>query len=220
MARNARILIDSQIAYYEARASEYERSLGYRAGRFRGTSPDAAALDLLARIVRALPRVRSTLEIGCGSGIWTRELLRICGRVHCVDSSPAMIARNRAACRRASHACADFFQWNSSQQFELVAAAFWLSHVPEPMFEPVIEKVRRLNAPRGRVLIVDEAALPEGGSLRSQRSRRLRDGRRFQIVKVYRKPADVREAFARAGYRPSLDIRAGRFFAIVMSAAR
>ena len=218
MSRSRNSILDSQIAYYDARAAEYESSLNFHAGRFEGSNPDSDALGALQSFVRSLPSVRSTLELGCGTGIWTRELLRVSRRVHAVDSSAKMIALNRGACGpRVTYECADIFQWTPSQRFQRVAAAFLLSHVPDGLLNSFLEKVHRSLSPQGQVLIIDEAIPAESGSVRGRTVRELSDGTRYPIVKKYRSVGQVSEMFASARYAPVDRMLAGRFFAAVLS---
>jgi ubiquinone/menaquinone biosynthesis C-methylase UbiE len=42
--------------------------------------------------LRALPPVQDTLELACGTGIWTQQLLSITQTVTAIDASPEMIA--------------------------------------------------------------------------------------------------------------------------------
>lgn len=49
-----RYILDSQIAYYDARADEYDSTLSFHAGRFANGNPDAHALEQLQGFVREL----------------------------------------------------------------------------------------------------------------------------------------------------------------------
>jgi trans-aconitate methyltransferase len=215
-----RSLIDSQIAYYDARAEEYESSLNYHSGHFVDPSADSQALGWLQKIVRTLQFVRSTLELGCGTGIWTRELLRRSRQLYAIDSSSQMLTLNRRACSdTVIYERANVFEWEAPQRFDRIAAAFLFSHVPDDLLTPFLEKVRRWNSNRGQVLLIDEAASAEHGSTTEETTRELADGTRFEIVKICRSVEKVRELFERANYRPSLEVLAGRFLAIVLTRA-
>lgn len=62
-ARGRRIIAE-QIAYYRARASEYDET-------FRGGHDP----ELIAALDAAAPRGR-VLELACGTGAWTQSLVR------------------------------------------------------------------------------------------------------------------------------------------------
>jgi trans-aconitate methyltransferase len=213
-----RSLIDSQIAYYDARAAEYETSVGYRSGTFTDPNADSDALGRIQTIVREMPLVTSTLELGCGTGIWTRELLRTTQQLHAVDSSSHMLALNRRACGDCvSYDTANIFAWEPSQRFDRIVAGFVLSHVPDALLPDFIERVRRWNSIRGEVLLIDEAVPADGESSGGETVRELASGTRYAIVKIYRSVEKIRASFERANYRPTLEVRAGRLFGIVLS---
>ena len=213
----SRSLIDSQIAYYDARAAEYESSISYRSGRFVDPNEDSQALGWLQRIVRTMPLVTSTLELGCGTGIWTRQLVRTSRRLHAIDSSSQMLALNRRASGdTVTYERANVFEWEPTQCFDRIAAAFVLSHVPDDHMASFVEKVRRWSSDRGEVLLIDEAVPTEDGSTSSETVRELADGTRYPIVKIYRSLVQVCDCFERANYRPTLKIEAGRLFGVVL----
>lgn len=90
--------IQAQIAYYKARAKEYDEWF-YRIGRYdRGVEinqrwfNEAAALK---NVVQQVGTVESVLELACGTSIWTQELLKIGKHITAIDASPEMIAINR-----------------------------------------------------------------------------------------------------------------------------
>ena len=221
MSHDRHPLLDAQIAYYDARAAEYERSLGFSQGRFDDRNEDAKAFCHLQEFVRALPPVESTLEFACGTGIWTRELLKVSDIVHAVDSSATMIELNRLACDvRVTYECADIFEWTPSRRFDRVAGAFWLSHVPEALLATFVHKIDAALRPSGQVLIIDEAVRAEREYARGCAARELADGSRYEIVKVCRSRAEISEAFAAAGYGTDEYLQSGRLIALLMSSEK
>lgn len=202
--------------YYDARAEVYDESVGFQSGTFLGSNSDASALRTLQKVLRAQSHVRSTLEIACGTGIWTRELLRTSNHVHAVDASRRMIALNRenlSAKDRVTYECADIFTWNPVLRYDRVAAFFWISHVPDELLESFVFKVGCATTQHGEVVLIDECynSAPD-----AQANRTLADGRRFSIVKVFRTPEQIECAFARAHYRLHIRITVGPFFAVVL----
>ncbi len=75
-----------QIAYYRARAAEYEAT-SYR---------DVPGAD--RRVAALVGRLRpggDLLEIACGTGMWTRHLAGCAATVTAIDAAPEMIALAR-----------------------------------------------------------------------------------------------------------------------------
>jgi trans-aconitate methyltransferase len=214
----SRSLIDSQIAYYDARAAEYESSVFYRSGRFGDPNVDSKTLGWLQTIVRTMPFVTSTLELGCGTGIWTRELQRTTRRLHAVDSSSRMLALNRRVCGDSvSYDCVDIFEWEPSQRFDRVVAAFLLSHVPDDRLTDFVERVHRWTSTDGEVLLIDEAVPADDESPGGETVRELADGTRYSIVKISRTLEQIRKLFEGAHFRPTLEVQAGSLLGIVLS---
>src|SRR5215217_6817020 len=95
-------LLAEQVAYYRARAPDYENDAT------RGTAG--------SELVTALDSFRPTgyvLELGCGSGVWTQQLLRHATSVTAVDAALDMlaIASARVSDRRVRFIEADLFTW-------------------------------------------------------------------------------------------------------------
>lgn len=78
-------LLDEQIAYYRAIASEYEDH----------ALPSPGELELTAAL-EAFGPTGQVLELACGPGAWTERLLRHAESVIAVDAAPEMLARARA----------------------------------------------------------------------------------------------------------------------------
>jgi SAM-dependent methyltransferase len=187
------IILQEQLAYYRARALEYDESLQGRR-RVLGDQADSQVRGEIARARHALRRLGSfedVLELACGTGTWTRELLGIARRITAVDGAPEMLVMARAKVGDAAvdFICADLFTWAPTRQYDLVMFAAWISHVPPSELDRFLDKVRNAVHPGGLVFIVDE---PAGGREFSgpldgtmHQIRPLRDGRMFKIVKVY-----------------------------------
>ncbi len=117
----------------------------------------AAAVDGLSA-----PRV---LEIGCGTGSLTAELVRRGARVTAIDQDAAMleIARQKIGDRAeliemAAVEIADRFPPAS---FDAVASTLALSEMSEDEQAFVLDAARRVLRPDGRLVVADEV-LPEG----------------------------------------------------------
>lgn len=194
-------MLAEQARYYRERAGEYE-DWWYRRGRYdRGADANARWFAEAADVEDALERFRPAgrvLELACGTGLWTRRLVRHADTVTAVDASPEVIELARAGLDdpRVDYVRADLFAWEPPVSYDNVLFAFWLSHVPEARFEDFWAKVGRALRPEGRVFFVDslpsklssavDHRLPDPGE--ETMTRRLTDGREFRIVKRFYDP--------------------------------
>lgn len=207
-------LLAEQRAYYSALAPEYlHQGLDL---------PGALAHRAQAELTDALDAFRpagSVLELACGPGVWTRQLLRHATGVTAVDASPEMLAI--AASRvpdgaPATFVEADLFTWEPDRQYDVVFMGFWLSHVPAERFGPFWALVAAALAPRGRVFFMDDSyRTPEElieGPASSTIQRRTPDGTAYRIVKVPHEPADLERQLRGLGWDITVTPTAGPFF--------
>ena len=145
--------IQQQIDYYKARASEYDEWF-YRIGRYdRGIEINQQWFTE-AEIIRStlgrlgkLRKFQSILELACGTGIWTQELIKIGEKITAVDASEEMVQINRHKLSATDNAAnveyqqLDLFSWEPQAQYDLVFFAFWLSHVPPIMLDEFLQKL-------------------------------------------------------------------------------
>lgn len=211
-------LLREQVAYYRARASEYDRWF-LREGRYdRGSEHRAAWFAEVAEVEAALHAAlgeaalgeKEVLELACGTGLWTRHLARDNTRVVAIDASPEAIAINRERLRsdKVDYRVADIFSWMSSETFDVVFFSFWLSHVPAARFSDFWALVRKAVKPHGQAFFVD-SLLQQASTARDHGPlddsgidrRRLDDGREFEIVKVFYTPAELERRLREAGWR-------------------
>ena len=114
-------LLDEQVSYY--------RALG---GDYLNQSLDLPGGDELTEALEAFRPTGSVLELACGPGVWTRQLLRHATDVTAVDASPEMlaIAAAKVSGERVRFVQADLFTWTPDCRYDVVFFGFWLSHVP------------------------------------------------------------------------------------------
>jgi demethylmenaquinone methyltransferase/2-methoxy-6-polyprenyl-1,4-benzoquinol methylase len=216
-ARDAAILAD-QVAYYRARAAEYDE-WWFRKGRYdRGEALNAlwrtdcdAAESAVERMLEER-RPKNVLELACGTGNFTRHLAPATARLVAIDASPEVLGINRVrtAASNVEYVEADVFDWRSPERFDLVFFSFWLSHVPTERFAMFWAQVREQLAPGGSAYLVDSAfdqtssakdhVLSDSGIA----MRRLNDGREFQIVKVFYDPQELNARLARLGWHATI----------------
>jgi demethylmenaquinone methyltransferase/2-methoxy-6-polyprenyl-1,4-benzoquinol methylase len=177
--------IVEQIAYYDARAGEYDEDMRSPGGALAEHGP---VLD--AQLHAFAPRGR-VLEIACGTGACTEKLVPFADEIIALDGSREMleVARRRVTSPKVRFLRADVFSWEPDGHYDVVFFAFWLSHIPPTHFQPFWELVARCVRPGGRVFFQDEGRHDiweedwvdeETGVVRRQ----LRDGSEHRAIKV------------------------------------
>jgi SAM-dependent methyltransferase len=201
-------LLAEQRAYYSALAPEYlDQGLDLPGG-----GEVTAALD-------AFRPAGSVLELACGPGVWTCQLLGHASDVTAVDASTEMLAlaaRRVPAGAPVRFVQADLFTWKPDRRYDVVFIGFWLSHVPAERFESFWSLVAAALAPRGRVFLVDDGYRtpdeliegPESSTIR----RRTPDGTAYRIVKVPHEPADLERQLRGLGWDITVTPTAGPFY--------
>lgn len=211
-------LFAQQLAYYNARAQEYDESV-QQTGRYTG--PGIPEVDTewqyIARRLHEVPQVHHTLELACGTGLWTQELLDISEHITAVDGAPEMLATNKAKLNnpRVRYQQADLFDWQPVGVYDLVFFAFWISHVPPERLAAFIQQAAAAVKPGGRIFIADE---PGGGRQLSgpvendiEQTRTLHNGETYRIVKVYHDPQVLQLQLEALGFT-DIDLWVGDFF--------
>lgn len=211
-------LVEGQIAYYRARAREYDEWF-LRQGRYdRGAESNARWHAEVAEVAGALDSflrerpIASLLEIAAGTGLWTRRLVPAVQRLTALDAAPETLAINRerlgALAERVTYIIADIFSWAPEERFDAIFFGFWLSHVPPERFDGFWASVRDWLAPGGQVFLVDSRYESSStardhqleGAEATTVERSLNDGQRFRIVKVFHRPERLRGELARLGW--------------------
>ncbi len=209
-------VMGEQIAYYRARAHEYDQWF-LRQGRYdHGPEQNARWFAEVRQVEEALERFAPTgrvLEIACGTGLWTQRLLVYADSITALDASPEVITHNcqrlgNVSQHRVRYVEADVFSWEPDARFDTIFFSFWLSHVPPERFEGFWNVVQAALAPEGRVFFVDSLYSPQGtavdqrleGEQATTLTRHLNDGRAFRIVKVYYQPTELEARLRRMGW--------------------
>ena len=200
----ARRLIESQRKYYDLRAPDYANP-DAPADRVR---PGEMPPELVRELIDVLQPTGDVLELACGTGIFTGELVRHASSLTAVDASQAMLQRNEGSVGAGvSRVCADVFTWEPTDTYDLVFFGFWLSHVPPTLFPSFWRTVQSCLRPNGRAAFIDE----DMRAVEKEREhfedgvpaarRRLRDGRSFDIVKVFWETRALQERLRDLGWR-------------------
>lgn len=195
-------ILDEMVDYYRARAPEYDE-WWQRQGRYdRGPEANARWFTEIQEVLTNFDAYSFTgdvLELAPGTGNWTQQLLRTANTVTAVDASPEMVAINRARVQsdRVTYILADLFAWQPDRQYDGICFGFWLSHVPLERMAQFWQTVALALRPGGKLFFLDnqrevtttsvDQHLPATDS--QLMTRKLNDGRTFQIVKNYFEPA-------------------------------
>jgi SAM-dependent methyltransferase len=213
----------TMLAYYEARAPEYD-DWYLRRGRYeRGPIHDAAwnaELDIAGRWLDELPIRGEIVELAAGTGWWS-PLLASKGELSLYDGTAAPLERARerlVAHQLRAHLHVRDAWAEPDRQVDAVFTGFWLSHVPRARLAEFLGVVRRWLKPGGTFAFID--SLPDEQSSATDHPapaddasvRHLNDGREFTIVKVYYAPAEFEVALAEAGFVDARVTTTGRFF--------
>ena len=227
---DSRALLDEQMAYYRARAPEYD-AWWLREGRYDHGPADNAAWHREGAEVEAalnafldVRKPRRALELACGTGLFTRHVAPRVETLTALDASPEVLALNCSRLRAAGvanvrHAEADLFAWEPDGHYDLVFMSFWLSHVPVERMAPFWSMVAAALAPGGCAYVIDSAHELASGAVDHPPpdahsgvvSRKLDDGSTYRIVKVFWTPAALAERLAPLGFRAGL-AQTARYF--------
>lgn len=117
-------------------------------------------------LVSHLPeRCDTALDIGCGSGAFSRLLAERCGKVISLDLSPKMLEAARKLSRDHSNIeyhCADIMTWDfPSRHFDCIVSIATLHHLPLREIMPVIKDALK---PGGVLIVLDlrrDVSLPD-----------------------------------------------------------
>jgi len=216
---------DALVAYYQARAGEYDdwylRRGRYSHGPIHDTAWNAE-LDGAGTWLDAIPFQGEIVELAAGTGWWS-PLLASKGELWLYDAAEAPLDRARdrlLAHRLRAHIHVRDIWEEPDRQVDGVFCGFWLSHVERERTAEFLALVRRWLKPGGTFAFIDSRPDPASGAADNpipadDRSvRRLDDGREFTIVKVYREPAELEAALLEAGFRDVAVRTTGRFFVL------
>ena len=212
-------ILQQQIEYYRARANEYDQWF-YRIGRYdRGIENNQRWFNEVAVIKNTLHQigvVDDILELACGTGIWTQELLSIGKKITAIDASEEVIAINRSKLFSLSveYHLIDLFVWQPDTEYDLVFFAFWLSHVPPKLLDSFLTKVYQSVRVGGQVFIIDSSfeltstannhILEDDGNI--YKTRKLNNGQEFQIFKIFYQPNELKDKLKKAGFQAEVKV--------------
>ena len=201
-----RELLDEQIAYYRARAAEYD------ATSMPVGDPFEADTNRIRDALRAFgPRGR-VLELAAGTGQWTGILAEYADELLVTDASPEMLELNQAGVGERPNVryhVADALAMRAARTYDVVFFGFFLSHVPPGRLAAFWKGLGGLLVSGGRVFFVDEGPHdawredwvdPEAGIV----NRPLTDGSVYRAVKVLWRPDDLKRRLDDLGWDASV----------------
>jgi demethylmenaquinone methyltransferase/2-methoxy-6-polyprenyl-1,4-benzoquinol methylase len=211
------------LAYYEARAPEYD-DWYLRRGRYeRGPVHDAAwnaELDMAGRWLDEQPIHGEIVELAAGTGWWS-PLLASKGELSLYDGASAPLERARerlVAHQLRAHLHVRDAWAEPDRAVDAVFTGFWLSHVPRARLDEFLGIVRRWLKPGGTFAFIDSLFDPQSSAVDHPMPaddtsvRRLDDGREFTIIKVFYEPEELEAALLRVGFTHVTVATTGRFF--------
>ncbi len=223
-------LAAEMIAYYQARAGEYD-DWYLRRGRYaRGPVHDqawAAELDTATLWLDRLPWAGQIVELAAGTGWWS-PLLAARGELSIYDAAeaPLDLARERLVAHRLRAHIHVRDAWaEPDRAVDGLFLGFWLSHVPASRLAVFLALARRWLKPGGLLGFIDSRLDPQSGAVDQPAGtepervagidrRSLADGREFRVVKVHHEPAELATALLAAGFASAEVTTTPRFFAL------
>ena len=208
-----RELIDEQIAYYRARAAEYDAT----------STPEGSELEVHAERVRDALRAFAphgrVLELAAGTGQWTGLLAEYADELLVTDASSEMLDLNRSTVGERPNVryhVADALSLPAARTYDVVFFGFFLSHVPKASFDGFWAGLTGLLEPGGRIFFVDEGVhgLWEESWVDGKAGiveRPLMDGSVHRAIKVLWRPEDLELRLGELGWDASVNAE-GSFY--------
>lgn len=212
-------IIQQQITYYSARAEEYDEWF-YRTGRYdRGEEINQRWFNEAIVVRTALYQigaVENILELACGTGIWTQEILNLGKQITALDASQEVIEINRRklGATNIEYRQVDLFSWQPDAEYDLVFFSFWLSHVPPTLVDSFLAKVSKSVRVGGQVFIIDSRFEPTSTAKNHilendgdiYITRKLNNEQEFKIVKIFYQPEELRDKLTQVGFHAEVKV--------------
>lgn len=200
--------IDSALTdYYAARAGEYEQIY---------SRPERQAdLERLQHLLPPLFAGRRVIEIACGTGYWTRFLVREATSIVAVDTSPETLGiavEKDWPLGRVAFRVADAYELAEELgTFDAAFAGFWWSHVPIGDRRAFLRSLDQRLVAGAKVVLLDNLFV-EGNSTpiayrdadgNAYQRRRLNDGSEHVVRKNFPSETELRADVASFGQNVS-----------------
>lgn len=185
------------VAYYSARAAEYERVY---------QKPERQAdLQTLRTFVEKFFAGCDVLELACGTGYWTASLARSANSVLATDITDEVltVARVKNLGNNVRFSRANAYALPPSLgRFDAAMAAFWWSHIPKWRLSSFLQSFHQALSPAARVVFIDNVYV-QGSSTPISRMdehgdtyqvRRLDDNSTHEVRKNFPTERELRDA--------------------------
>lgn len=197
--------------YYSKRAKEYE-DVYHRPDKIR-----LKEQKFLAEYISKTFKGRYVLELACGTGFWTKHLLKSAKKILATDYSSNML--KIASSRLSKNSSLILLQADaydlpiSFPKYNAAMANFWFSHIPKKKIKKFLDVLHTRLSKNSAVLIAD-AVYIEGfggdlvlkkGSKDTYKRRKLKSGKEFDILKNYYTEKQLERIFSR--YSKNLEIK-------------
>lgn len=186
--------------YYGERAGEYERIY---------EKPERQSdLQRVRAWLRAELADHRILEVACGTGYWTAWLAPVAATIVATDVSTAVLSLARQKPYpdgRVRIEIADAYSLSGvAGDFTAAFAGFWWSHVPRERQQEFLSSLGGRLGPGARVVLLDNRFVAGSSTpiARGDRhgntyqSRRLADGREYEVLKNFPSCTEVLAALA------------------------
>jgi SAM-dependent methyltransferase len=206
-----RALLQEQQDYYCRRAPGYD-DWWFRTGEYdRGEEINSGFLREVEQLedwFATLGSFGEVLELACGTGLWTRHLAPKSRSVLAVDGATETIEINlsRVAASNVDYLRDDIFALRFDRQFDTIFFSFWLSHVPNALWNDFWHKLRPWLRDGGRAIFIDTGGTSGSAPYRYS----VEDGepihnralgeREFRVVKHVFSPDDLASRIEQAGW--------------------
>jgi len=199
------------IEYFSKKAPEYEEVYAI---------PDPIRLkeqEIIEQYITNSFTNRYVLEIACGTGYWTKHLLKSAQKVVAIDASDKMLEISSK--QYASYPQVNFFladAYNppiSFPPFSGTMANFWFSHVPKKNMHQFLDTLHSRLSSNAFVLFVDSnfrgeesgKFIQKKGTEDTWKRRKLQNGEEYDVLKNYFTKNELEDVFSK--YAKNLDIQ-------------
>jgi len=214
-AMNHADLLEEQLRYYRQRAGEYDEWWERRGRYDRGAAANQrwhTEIEHVRAVFDRLPIAGEVLELAPGTGYWTELLARRAEHVTALDGSTEMLRINRArlgtVSARVDYRQVDLFAWEPERRWDALVFCFWISHVPRDRLAGFLRTCRNAMVDGATMFFLDGQRVEDSTAVDHVlpaehdeiMTRRLNDGREFQIVKNFHDSQRLVDLAAAAGF--------------------
>lgn len=195
-ARILRVMQHVDVAYYSARAREYERVYA---------KPERQIdLQVLRDVIPTCFSDLSVLEVACGTGYWTQYICDFARAICAIDLSADTLEMARGKHLnpdRVRFLIADAMALpNDLGLFESAFCGFWWSHISRPAISDFLGSLHLHLLPGAKVVLLDNLYVAGSSTPISRQSdagdtyqmRRVSDGSSYEVLKNFPTEQELR----------------------------